>query len=101
MPSRYGISDRRPPASSTSRRSPAPKFSTATTVHALSVAIDAWKADQVGMVIFALFERWKVGPIDFPVDREGLRPANGRISFEPNNGGLAITVANAKQLCSA
>ncbi len=47
-----------PSGRSISSRSPAPKFSTATTVPSgAPAAIDAGEADQIGMIIFALVER--------------------------------------------
>ena len=55
MPGRNGIRARLPSGRSISSRSPAPKFSTATTMPSASPAgALARQADQVGMIIFAL-----------------------------------------------
>ena len=79
------------PASSTSSRSPAPKFSTATTVPtAAPVAIDARQADQVGVIIFALFERRQRVAVDLD-QRAAQRFGGGAVgdAVEPRDRRLA------------
>ena len=94
MPARNGISERWPSGRSTSSRSPAPKFSTATTVPSGSpVAVDAGQADQVGVIIFALLERRQRGAVDLD-QRAAQRLGGGAVgdALEAGDGALAAAV---------
>ena len=101
FPAVNGISERLPPSASISSRSPAPKFSTADDrADRFALAIDRGQADQVGVIIFALFERRQRGAVDLdqrPAQRLGrgtvvdaLEPRDRRSCRRPEWRGGAV-----------
>ena len=88
---------------STSSRSPAPKFSTATTVPTGSPSpIDAGEADQVGVIIFALLERRQRGAVDLD-QRSAQRFGGGAVgdALEAGDRAPCPVAATASRRSSA
>ena len=86
------------PRASISSRSPAPKFSTATTVpDRVAVRVHRRQADQVGVIIFALLERRQRRAVDLD-QRAAQRLGGGAVAdaFEARDRGLAA-VADGKE----
>ena len=97
--SRNGISERLPFGRSTSSRSPAPKFSTATTrPNVLAGFVDAGQSDQVGVIIFALLKRRQVVAVDFD-QLATQRLGGGAVgdALETGDGGLAAVLDVAER----